>query len=149
MSRALTGVLVNFAHGGLSMKIKLGAPNGSLARTLPVTLRPLAARFLRKKRLAQYGQPFIARGRFWRISANSCPSIPCSEYIRLHQLYDVALRQWGIVMLPPDNERVGALARRTAEIEQKAFDERDTAKKQPGRHRVTCPVCNSKLKKHV
>jgi PadR family transcriptional regulator PadR len=42
----------------------------------------------------------------------------------------VALRQWGIVMLPPDNRGVGAPARRTAEIQQKAFDERNTAKQQ-------------------
>jgi hypothetical protein len=49
--------------------------------------------------------------------------MPCSEYIRLRQLYEVALRQWGIVMQPRDNEQVGALARRTIEIKQKAFDE--------------------------
>jgi hypothetical protein len=72
--------------------------------------------------------------------------MPCSEYIRLRQLYEVALRQWGIVMLPPDNERVGALARRTVEIKQKAFDEKDTAQKQLGRHKLTCLVCNPKLR---
>jgi hypothetical protein len=83
---------------------------------------------------------------FWRISANTGASMPCSEYIRLRQLYEVALRQWGIVMLPPDNERVGAPARRTAEIKQKAFDERDAAKMQLGRHKLTCPVCNPKLR---
>ena len=83
---------------------------------------------------------------FWRISANTGVSMACSEYIRLRQLYEVALRQWGIVMLPPDNERVGALDRRTAAIKQKAFDERDTAKKQLGRYKLTCLVCNPKLR---
>jgi len=121
--------------------------HASLEGTLPVTLRPLAARFLRKKKAGAIWPAFsLLAADFWRISANSGASMPCSEYIRLHQLYEVALRQWGIVMLPPDNERVGALVRRTDEIKQKAFDERDTAKKQLGRHNLTCPVCNSKLK---
>ena len=44
------------------------------------------------------------------------------------------------------NERAGALARRTAEIKQQAFDEKDTAKKQLGRHKLTCLVCNPKLR---
>ena len=72
--------------------------------------------------------------------------MPCSEYIRLRQLYEVALRQGGIVMLPRDNERVGALARRTVEIKQKAFDEKDTAQKQLGSHKLTCLACNPKLR---
>jgi hypothetical protein len=72
--------------------------------------------------------------------------MPCSEYIRLRQLYEVALRQWGIVMLPRDNEQVGVLARRTVEIKRKAFDEKDTAQKHLGRHQLTCLVCNPKLR---
>jgi hypothetical protein len=45
---------------------------------------------------------------FWRISANTGASMPCSEHVRLRQLYEVALSQSAIVMLPSDNERVGA-----------------------------------------
>jgi len=51
-----------------------------------------------------------------------------------------------MVMLPPDNERAGALARRTAEVKQKAIDEKSTAKQQLDRHKPTCPACNPKLR---
>jgi hypothetical protein len=63
----------------------------------------------------------------------------CPEYIRLRQLYEVAIRQWGHVMLSPD---VDPLIPRGAEIKEKAYRERDEAKKRLNDHALTCLACN-------
>jgi hypothetical protein len=70
----------------------------------------------------------------------------CPEYLRLHQHYEAAIRQWGHIMLSPDVKLVGALTRQAAEIRQKVFAERDAAKKRLSVHKVTCLTCNPKLR---
>lgn len=70
--------------------------------------------------------------------------MPCPEYNRLRHNYEAAIRHWGRVILSPDAHLVGALARQAAEIKQKAFDERDAAKKRLSDHTRTCPACNPK-----
>jgi hypothetical protein len=69
----------------------------------------------------------------------------CPEYFRLHQHYEAAIRQWGHIMLSPDAHLLGALARRAAEVKQKAFDERNAAKERLSAHTLSCPACNPKL----
>jgi hypothetical protein len=69
----------------------------------------------------------------------------CLEYKQLLQHYEIALRKWGQVMLASDVKLVGAVARQAAEIRQKAFDERDAAKKRLSVHKLTCEDCNPKL----
>jgi hypothetical protein len=70
----------------------------------------------------------------------------CPEYNRLRQLYEVAIRHWGRVILSPDSDSLGALARQTAEIKEKAYRERDEAKKRLSDHVSTCSSCKPKLR---
>jgi hypothetical protein len=70
----------------------------------------------------------------------------CPEYNRLRQRYEAAIRHWGHVILSPATDAVGALARQTAEIRQKAYDERDSSKKRLSDHMFTCAACNPKLR---
>jgi hypothetical protein len=65
----------------------------------------------------------------------------CPEYIRLRQLDEVAIRNWGLVILSPDSNSSIPL---TAEIKEKACRDRDEAKRRLSDHIVTCPVCSSK-----
>jgi hypothetical protein len=58
----------------------------------------------------------------------------CPEYLCLRQDYEAALRRWGQVMLPSSPAP-------TAEIKQKAYDERDGAKGKLDRHMESCPTC--------
>ena len=51
-----------------------------------------------------------------------------------------------ISVLSPDVKLVGALTRQAAEIRQKAFAERDAAKKRLSVHKVTCLTCNPKMR---
>jgi hypothetical protein len=46
--------------------------------------------------------------------------MPCPEYNRLRQHYEVALRHWGHVLFSLDADLVGAAARKVAELKQKA-----------------------------
>ena len=71
----------------------------------------------------------------------------CPEYIRLRQLYEVAIRQWGHVVLSPDSDSLGAPIALAAEIKQKAYRERDEAKRRLSDHMVTCSVCNPKRRR--
>jgi hypothetical protein len=50
----------------------------------------------------------------------------CPEYIRLRQLYEVAIRNWGLLILSPDSNSLIPL---TAEIKEKAYRDRDKAKR--------------------
>ena len=70
----------------------------------------------------------------------------CPEYNRLRQLYEAAIRHWGHVILTADSDSVGTLARQAAEIKQKAYVERDAAKKRLIDHRFACSVCSPKLR---
>jgi hypothetical protein len=65
----------------------------------------------------------------------------CPEHIRLRQLYEVAIRNWGILILSPDSNSLIPL---TAEIKEKAYRDRDEAKRRLSDHIVTCLICNSK-----
>jgi hypothetical protein len=67
----------------------------------------------------------------------------CPEYNHLRQRYEAAIRFWGQVILSPD---AGALIPQTAEIKQKAFRERDAAKKRLSDHMLICPTCKPKLR---
>jgi hypothetical protein len=66
----------------------------------------------------------------------------CPEYNRLRQLYEVAIRQWGHVMLSPDSDSLGTPI--AMEAKEKAYRERDEAKKRLSDHMSTCPSCNRK-----
>jgi hypothetical protein len=90
--------------------------------------------------LAQYDQ--FARTKHRAISL--LRTMSCPEYNRLRQHYEAAIRHWGRVILSPDDNLVGALARQAAEIRQKAYVERDAAKKRLSDHGFACPVCNPK-----
>ncbi len=70
----------------------------------------------------------------------------CPEYNRLRQHYEAAIRHWGHVLLAPDAKLVGALARQTAEVKRKAFQERDAAKERLSAHKLTCSTCNPRLR---
>jgi len=65
----------------------------------------------------------------------------CPEYNRLRQLYEVAIRNWGLVIFSPDSNSLIAL---TAEIKDKAYRDRDDAKRRLSDHIGTCPVCTPK-----
>ena len=65
----------------------------------------------------------------------------CPEYNRLRQLYEVAIRQWGHVILSPDT---GSLIPFAAEIKEEAYRERDEAKRRLSDHMSTCPSCKPK-----
>jgi hypothetical protein len=60
--------------------------------------------------------------------------MPCPEYLRLRQHYEVAIRRWGQVLLSPQTNLVGVLFRHAEEINQKALCERDTAKERLDAH---------------
>jgi hypothetical protein len=66
----------------------------------------------------------------------------CPEYNRLRQCYEAAIRHWGHVILSAHSDSLGALAREAAEIMQKAYTERNAAKKRLSDHMFTCPACN-------
>ena len=68
--------------------------------------------------------------------------VSCPEYNRLRQSYEAALRHWGHVLFSLDAHLVGAAARQAAELKQKAFDERNTAKECLRAHALSCPACN-------
>ena len=91
--------------------------------------------------LAQYDQ--FARTKHRAISL--LRTMSCPEYNRLRQHYEAAIRHWGRVILSPDDNLVGALARQAAEIRQKAFDERDAAKNRMLFHQESCTVCKPQL----
>ena len=66
----------------------------------------------------------------------------CLEYFRLHQHYVVAVRRCEQAEL--SSSRSGLLdsaARLTAEIRQKARNERNSAKERMVLHEQSCPVC--------
>jgi hypothetical protein len=71
----------------------------------------------------------------------------CPEYLRLRRHYEAAIRHWGHVLLSPQADLVGALARQTDEIKQKAFDDRNAAKERLRAHTLSCLVCNPKLRR--
>jgi hypothetical protein len=97
--------------------------------------------------LALNGAGPFARSRLIleHLAPRKADAMLCPEYLRLQQHYEVAIRQWGHIVLSPDGKLVGALARQAAEIRQKAFAERDLAKGRLSIHKVTCPACNPKL----
>jgi hypothetical protein len=68
----------------------------------------------------------------------------CPEYNRLQQQYEAALRYWGYLVLAAA-DRVGAPARRAAELTLKAFEERNAAKERWTSHTLTCQSCNPRL----
>jgi len=70
----------------------------------------------------------------------------CPEHNRLRQLYEAAIRHWGHIILTPDSDSLGDLVRQTAEIKEKAYVERDAAKKRLTDHMLSCPACNPKLR---
>jgi hypothetical protein len=73
------------------------------------------------------------------------PTISCSEYARLRQLYEAALRHWGQILLSSEGtELVGAPKRLAIELKQKALYERDAADGRMRLHKQSCPVCNLK-----
>jgi hypothetical protein len=108
--------------------------------------------------VAEYGR-YKARFRFapsrpsrvdWPVSAQSLwqshlviqPEMICPEYTRLRQHYEAAIRLWGRVLLAPDANLVGTLARRAAELRTRATEERNVAKERLTAHANTCPACN-------
>jgi hypothetical protein len=68
----------------------------------------------------------------------------CPEYIRLRQLYEVAIRQWGHVMLSPDSD---SLIPEGVEIKEKAYRARDEAKKRLNDHALLCLTCNPRSRR--
>jgi hypothetical protein len=71
----------------------------------------------------------------------------CSEYFRLHQHYEAALRRWEQAELSSNQVALSDPSKRLSlEIEKKAQDERDAAKDRTVRHRQYCATCNHKSK---
>jgi hypothetical protein len=69
----------------------------------------------------------------------------CPDNNRLRQRYEAAILHWGHVILFSDTDSLGALIPRAAEVKQKAYTERDAAKKRLSDHVLSCPTCNPKL----
>ena len=66
----------------------------------------------------------------------------CSEYSRLLQLYEEALRRWAQAEWSSNRNEPNALLRVSAGIKKrKALDERDAAKEQLHIHELSCPTC--------
>jgi hypothetical protein len=71
----------------------------------------------------------------------------CSEYLRLRQHYEAALRRWAQVELPSKKREVfDAPARLAAEVKQKALNERDAANERMRLHEQNCSICSHKRK---
>jgi hypothetical protein len=67
----------------------------------------------------------------------------CPENLRLHQLYDSALRRWAQAELSPNKSELSdASARLALEIERKALNERNAAHERMVLHKLNCPICN-------
>jgi hypothetical protein len=66
------------------------------------------------------------------------------EYVRLHQLYEAALRRWGQVILSSQGT-TGTPARLAALIRQKAVEERNAANERMRLHEFSCPLCSPRV----
>jgi hypothetical protein len=67
--------------------------------------------------------------------------VTCPEHTRLRQEYETALRQWGHVLYSRISHSVDI------EVRQKVFDKRNAARERLNAHALSCPACNSKLKR--
>jgi hypothetical protein len=66
----------------------------------------------------------------------------CSEYARLLQHYEAALRRWAQSEWSSNRNEPNALLRVSAGIKKKeALEERDAAKERLNFHELTCPTC--------
>jgi hypothetical protein len=71
----------------------------------------------------------------------------CSEYARLSQHYEAALRRWAQAESCSDKSEPFDAPRRLAiEIEKKALEERNAARQRMDLHKRSCPTCNHKRK---
>jgi hypothetical protein len=71
----------------------------------------------------------------------------CSEYSRLRQHYEAALRRWEQAELPSNKSKLfDATTRLSREVEKKALEERNAAKGRMDLHELNCPTCNRKRK---
>jgi hypothetical protein len=71
----------------------------------------------------------------------------CSEYFRLRQHYEAALRRWEQAELSSNkSELFDATRRLSREVEKKALEERNAAKERMNLYELNCPTCNHKRK---
>jgi hypothetical protein len=74
----------------------------------------------------------------------------CSEYLRIRQHYDAALRRWAQIELSSHKFEVfDASARLADKVRQKALDERNEARQRMRLHEENCPACNPRRKPHM
>jgi hypothetical protein len=66
----------------------------------------------------------------------------CPEYNRLRPLYEVAIRQWGHIILSPNSDSLATPI--SLEAKEKAYRERDAAKERLNDHALSCLTCNRK-----
>jgi hypothetical protein len=64
--------------------------------------------------------------------------MPCPEYLRLEQRYEVALRNWVQSLASSQPNYLAAQAR------QKALDEKNAAKNHVWVHEESCSICRRK-----
>jgi hypothetical protein len=82
-----------------------------------------------------------------RLLACISPSMACAEYVRLHQIYEAALRRWDQTVLSSQGT-IGTAASLAAQVRKKALEERNAASERIDLHRLTCPVCSPKVRGH-
>jgi hypothetical protein len=72
-------------------------------------------------------------------------AMPCSEYLRLRQLYEGALKHFGHILLSTKgNESIG-LATQDA-LKKQAEQDRSVAKQRINFHQQNCAVCRAALR---
>jgi hypothetical protein len=72
-----------------------------------------------------------------RLKHYTVGEMPCAEYLRLHRLYQHAVRGWG---------QVEFLNLAKPEIRNQALLERNAAKERLHIHEKNCPTCDSRLR---
>lgn len=72
-------------------------------------------------------------------------AIPCSEYVRLRQLYEAALRHLGHIMLATKgNQSIGPATQDS--LKKQAEQDRNIARQRIQFHQQNCAVCRSALR---
>jgi hypothetical protein len=70
----------------------------------------------------------------------------CPEQLRLHQLYEAALRRWAQVSMPTQLD--GERAYLAEQVRLRVREERNAAKDRLRSHRQYCPACRHKSKRN-
>jgi hypothetical protein len=75
----------------------------------------------------------------------------CSEYVRLRQHYEAALRRWAQLGLSAEEEHKEDFVDTTVRlaVKQKAFEERNAAYVRIALHERNCRICNHRRKTYL